>query len=158
MDLPWSRTLAEWLLNKKWLDDSTFRDGVALCQTIPGATAMQTAAYVGFRVRGVAGAAVSFIGFGLPAFLLMLGLSAFYAHSYTLPPVISIFNGLQTVVVAIVADATVSFGKNSLKGFRDVIIAVIAAGIFGSRVTPILVIITAALLGFIFTKKTLCRT
>ena len=138
---------------ERWLDDSTFRDGVALCQTIPGATAMQTAAYVGFRVRGVAGAAVSFIGFGLPAFLLMLGLSAFYAHSYTLPPVISIFNGLQIIVVAIVANATVSFGKNSLKGFRDVIIAVIAAGIFGSRVTPILVIITAALLGFIFYKK-----
>ena len=138
---------------ERWLDDSTFRDGVALCQTIPGATAMQTAAYVGFRARGVAGAAACFIGFGLPAFLLMLGLSAFYAHSYTLPPVISIFNGLQIIVVAIVANATVSFGKNSLKGFRDVIIAVIAAGIFGSRVTPILVIITAALLGFIFYKK-----
>jgi len=59
----------------------------------------------------VAGAAVSFIGFALPAFLLMIGLSAFYAHSYTLPPVISIFNGLQTVVVAIVANATVLFGS-----------------------------------------------
>src|SRR6266540_553057 len=37
---------------KRWLNDQTFRDGVALCQTIPGATAMQTAAYVGFRARG----------------------------------------------------------------------------------------------------------
>jgi Chromate transporter len=44
---------------EKWLDDSTFRDGVALSQTIPGATAMQTSAYVGFRARGVAGAAAS---------------------------------------------------------------------------------------------------
>ena len=138
---------------RKWLDEGTFRDGVALCQTIPGATAMQTAAYVGFRARGVAGAAVSFIGFGLPAFLLMVGLSAFYARSYTLPPVISIFNGLQTVVVAIVANAAVSFGKTSLKGFRDVIIAMIAAGMFGSGVSPILVIILAALLGFIFYRK-----
>jgi chromate transporter len=31
---------------KRWLNDQTFRDGVALCQTIPGATAMQTSAYV----------------------------------------------------------------------------------------------------------------
>jgi chromate transporter len=37
---------------RKWLDEETFRDGVALCQTIPGATAMQSAAYVGFRARG----------------------------------------------------------------------------------------------------------
>jgi chromate transporter len=138
---------------EKWLDESTFRDGVALCQTIPGATAMQTSAYVGFRARGVAGAAASFIGFGLPAFLLMVGLSAFYARSYSLPPVVSVFNGLQTVVVAIVANATVSFGKTSLKGFRDVIIAMIAAGMFGSKVNPILVIILAALLGFMFYKK-----
>jgi chromate transporter len=41
---------------KRWLDEETFRDGVALCQTIPGATAMQTAAYVGLRVRGAIGA------------------------------------------------------------------------------------------------------
>jgi chromate transporter len=32
---------------RRWLDEDTFRNGVALCQTIPGATAMQTAAYVG---------------------------------------------------------------------------------------------------------------
>lgn len=46
---------------KRWLNAQTFRDGVALCQIIPGATAMQTAAYVGFHARGVAGAAASFI-------------------------------------------------------------------------------------------------
>jgi len=137
---------------KKWLDEGTFRDGVALCQTIPGATAMQTSAYVGFRARGVAGAAASFIGFALPAFLLMVGLSAFYARSYSLPPVVSVFNGLQTVIVAIVANATVSFGKTSLKGFRDVIIAMIAAGMFGLAVSPILIIILATLLGLVLSK------
>ena len=65
-----------------WLDENTFHDGVALCQTIPGATAMQTAAYVGFRARGVSGAAVSFIGFGLPAFVLMVGLRIFRGMSH----------------------------------------------------------------------------
>ncbi len=29
---------------KKWLDDETFRDGIALCQSIPGATAIQSSA------------------------------------------------------------------------------------------------------------------
>jgi chromate transporter len=29
---------------KAWLTGETFQDGVALCQSIPGATAMQTAA------------------------------------------------------------------------------------------------------------------
>jgi len=138
---------------RRWLDANTFRDGIALCQTIPGATAMQTAAYVGFRARGVSGAAVSFIGFGLPAFVLMVGLSAFYARSHNLVPVISVFNGLQTIVVAIVANATVSFGKASLKGFSDVVIATIAAAMFGSRWSPILVILLAALMGLLLYKN-----
>jgi len=63
---------------KKWLDDEGFRAGVALCQAIPGAAAMQVAAYVGLRSRGVTGAAVTFIGFGLPAFLIMMLLSALH--------------------------------------------------------------------------------
>lgn len=138
---------------KRWLDDQTFREGVALCQAIPGATAMQTAAYVGFRARGVCGAAASLIGFGLPAFLLMLGLSAFYAQSYNLAPVVSVFNGLQTVVVAIVANATVSFSKTSLKGFRDVVLAAIAAGMVALQWSPILVILLAALLGLLLYKS-----
>ena len=138
---------------RRWLDANTFRDGIALCQTIPGATAMQTAAYVGFRARGVSGAAVSFIGFGLPAFVLMVGLSAFYARSHNLTRVISVFNGLQTIVVAIVANATVSFGKASLKGFSDVVIATIAAAMFGSRCSPILVILLAALMGLLLYKN-----
>ena len=87
---------------RQWLEQKTFRDGVALCQTIPGATAMQTAAYVGFRARGVAGAAVSFIGFGLPAFFLMVGLTAIYVRSASLPPVAAVFHGLQIQESALV--------------------------------------------------------
>jgi chromate transporter len=138
---------------KRWLNDQTFRDGVALCQTIPGATAMQTAAYVGFRARGVAGAAVSFIGFGLPAFFLMVGLADFYVRSSTLPPVAAIFHGLQVIVVALVANATISFGKTSLKGLRDGTIAMIAAAMFGLRLSPILVITLLALLGLVISKE-----
>jgi chromate transporter len=79
---------------KHWLDEESFRYGVALCQTIPGATAMQTSAYVGLKVRGVAGALVSFVGFGLPAFIIMMALSALYIRTFSIPTVVSAFNGL----------------------------------------------------------------
>jgi chromate transporter len=137
----------------RWLDDHSARDGVALCQTIPGATAMQMSAYIGFRARGVGGAAASFIGFGLPAFLFMMILSALYVQTHTLPAVVSAFNGLQAIVVALVANATLSFGRASIKNWRNVINALIAAGLFGLKVSPILVIIIAAFLGMILYNK-----
>ncbi|MBI5375689.1 MAG: chromate efflux transporter [Candidatus Schekmanbacteria bacterium] len=132
---------------KQWLDEDSFRNGVALCQAIPGATAMQTAAYVGLKTRGAAGAAASFIGFGLPAFFLMVILSALYGYTHNLSTVVSAFSGLQAVIVAIVANAALSFGRAYLKTWKQVIIAGIAAILFGLGVNPIAVILIAALLG-----------
>lgn len=138
---------------KRWLDEASFRDGVAFCQMVPGATAMQTTAYVGLRLRGVTGAVVSFVGFGLPAFSFMLVLSILYMRTQSLPAVVSVFNGLQTIVVAIVANAAISFGRASIKDWKGIVIAVAAAGLFGFGVSPILVILLAALLGFLLYIK-----
>jgi len=139
---------------KRWMSKESFLDGVALCQLIPGATAMQTSAYVGLKTRGVMGAAVSFIGFGLPAFLLMMTLSALYARTHSLPVVVSVFGGLQAVIVAIVANAVVLFGRSSLRNSRDVIIAVVAALMFGLGINPIMAILIAAALGLARNAKT----
>lgn len=128
----------------KWLDEGTFKDGVVLCQSIPGATAMQTAAYVGLRARGIAGALASFVGFGLPAFMLMLILSSLYARYHAVPKIISLFNGLQVVVVAIVANATYSFGKSTFNNYRDFFIAIAAGALLWAGVSPFVVIIGSA--------------
>jgi len=132
-----------------WLDARAFDDGVALCQAVPGATAMQTAAYVGLSVRGVKGAAVSFVGFGLPAFGLMLVLSVFYEHTHKLPAVVLAFSGLQAIVVAIVANAAVTFGRTTLKNWRHVPITLLAATLFGWGINPFVVVVLAACLGFL---------
>lgn len=134
---------------KGWLDKETFDYGVALCQMIPGATAMQTAAFVGLQARGVSGAAASFIGFGLPAFLLMMGIAAVYTVTDRLPVVVSIFSGLQTIIIAIVANAALSFGKSTLKSWRHFAIAGGAALLFALNIHPIWVILGAGAAGWV---------
>ena len=134
---------------KHWLDGEIFDDGVALCQAIPGATAMQVAAYTGLRIRGIGGALAAYVGFGLPAFLLMMVLSALYVSTSELPPVKALFLALQAIVVAMLAYATVSFGKTSLKHWIHVLIAGIAAVLFIANVHPVIVIALSALLGIL---------
>jgi chromate transporter len=134
---------------KGWLGAVEFSEGVAFCQMIPGATAMQTAAYVGLRVRGIFGAAVSFIGFGLPAFCLMLFFAIIYDQTGTLPQVASAFSGLQAVIVAVVINAVFSFGKSTLKRWQHFLIAVSAAVMFWLNIHPIIVILFAAILGWL---------
>lgn len=138
----------------RWLEPRPFDDGVALCQMLPGATAMQTAAYVGLATRGVLGAAVSFIAFGLPAFGLMLVLAALYVRTHDLPAVVAAFKGLAAVIVAIVANATWSFGERSLRDWRRLLIAAAAAALFAWGLHPFLVIAFAALAGLTLAAPT----
>ncbi len=140
-------------VQKGWVDNETFNHGVALCQMIPGATAMQTAAFVGLQARGVRGAAVSFIGFGLPAFIIMIIAAVAYTYSHNLPAVISAFSGLQAIIVALIANATLSFGRTTLKSWRHFVIAGAAAALFGLNVSPFIVILVAAVGGFAIIKS-----
>jgi len=134
---------------KQWLSDNSFKDGVALCQTIPGATAMQAAAYAGLRAGGALGAVAAYVGFGLPSFVLMVFLSALYGKTHDLPAVVSLFSGLQVIVVALVANATINFGRRSIKKWQDVVLGLGAAGFLVVGGSPIIAIIASALLGLL---------
>jgi chromate transporter len=136
----------------KWLTEETFKDGIVICQSVPGATAMQMAAYVGLRVRGLKGAVASYVGFGLPAFLLMLALAVLYSGSRKVPLVFSLFQGLQVMVVVIVANATFTFGRDIGKKPLNLLLAAVAAVLFWIGVSPFVVIVGAAIAGGLMFK------
>lgn len=134
---------------KHWLNDEAFRNGVALCQTIPGATAIQLAGYVGLHTRGIRGGLASFVGFAIPAFVLMTILSALYTRTHSLPLAVSAFTGLQAIIVAIIGNAAVTFGKTYLRSWKSAIIALAAAVLFGFSIHPIIVIIISGFIGLL---------
>lgn len=130
----------------KWISEESFQHGVALCQSIPGATAMQAAAYVGLRAGGPFGAVAAYLGFGTPAFLLMMMLTALYSRTHEMATVVSAFSGLQVIVVALVANATLSFGRSSIRVWQDVLLVLSAAAFLVSGGSPIWAILVSAFL------------
>jgi len=132
---------------KRWLSESSFNDGVALCQAIPGATAMQSTAYVGLKARGFRGAAAAYIGFGLPAFGFMLALSVLYKYGREAPLILSLFSGLRAVVVALMANAALSFGTTTIKNWWGLPVVAGATVALFFKVNPIYVIFAAAAVG-----------
>jgi chromate transporter len=135
------------VVRRRWVDDAAFQTGVALCQTIPGATAMQTAAYVGLRTRGFLGGLSAYVGFGLPAFCLLLSLTAVYRQVQWLPVTVALFGGLRPVVVALIANAAWSFARISIKNWRAAVLSGAAATALMFPVNPILVIASCGLAG-----------
>ncbi len=137
----------------KWITEESFRHGVAVCQSIPGATAMQVAAYVGLRAGGPPGALVTYVGFGLPAFIMMVVMAVFYGRAHEIAAVASAFRGLQVIVVALVANATLDFGMASIKKWQDGLLALGAAAFLVLRGSPMMAIAASALLGLLLYQR-----
>jgi len=60
---------------RRWLDEATFGDLVALCQSLPGPASSQLGIAIGTLRAGVAGGIAAWIGFTLPSVLAMVAFS-----------------------------------------------------------------------------------
>ena len=108
---------------------------------------MQMAGYVGLRHGGFWGALAAYTGFGLPAFVIMTALSAMYQHGHGLSPVIALFAGMQVAVVALMANATLLFGRPLVHQPKEWGLGLIVAAALGTGLSPILAIVASALAG-----------
>jgi chromate transporter len=92
---------------ERWVSEETFKKTLAVYQVLPGPEAHELCVYFG-RVRGGRlGGFLAGLGFMLPGFLLMLGLSALYVEADLAGHLDELFYGLSAAVGAIVLRAVV---------------------------------------------------
>jgi chromate transporter len=101
---------AEYVVRRKWLDEQTYADLVALCQFLPGPASSQVGIAVGILRAGLLGGLASWLGFTLPSVLALVafayglntlgGTDAGWLHS------------LKVVAVAVVAQAIWGMAQN----------------------------------------------
>ena len=137
-----------------WVKEGEFMRGVALCQLIPGATMVQIVTYIGYRVRGIWGALTAAVAFVLPAFIVLLALSAIYFRFHTLWVIQALFKGLGAIVVAIILNACITFGRSILKDWKVILIAALSFFAFFFQWNFVLIFAFAAAAGLLLRPKT----
>ncbi len=106
-----------------WVSEETFKKTLAVYQVLPGPEAHELCVYFG-RIRGgKLGGFLAGLGFMLPGFLLMLGLSILYVEAELAGNLDELFYGLKAAVGAIVARALVRLSRTFI---TDVPLALIA--------------------------------
>ena len=140
------------VLERRWIDEDDFRMGAALSQAVPGATSMQAAAYVGLRTRGLRGAVASYVGFGLPAFTLMLAMSLAYERAVAVHAVTAALTGLRAIVVALVVNAAWTFGRAAINTVRSAALATLTAMLLLAGGSPFLIIAGSGLAGAVLLR------
>jgi chromate transporter len=102
---------AEYVERRRWLDERSFADLMALCQFLPGPASTQVTIGVGLLRAGYAGALAAWLGFVLPSALLMV------AFGYGVDALGGALgsgwlHGLQVVAVAVVAQAVLTMMRS----------------------------------------------
>jgi chromate transporter len=96
-----------------WLTPQEFIDGLALGQFTPGPLLM-VAAYVGYKVAGLAGAAVAAGAIFLPSFLLMLSVLPMFERVRALVRTRAAMNGVGPAVLGVMAVSLVRMAPHAL--------------------------------------------
>ncbi|WP_124727168.1 chromate transporter [Staphylospora marina] len=104
----------EVIVRRKWMDEESLKETLALCESVPGAVGINAAILVGFRVAGLPGALVSLAGVTLPAFLIVLAMVALFFRIRNQPWLDGAMTGIRAAVVALIVCAAVRAGKRAL--------------------------------------------
>jgi chromate transporter len=107
-----------------WVDEESFKRLLAVYQVLPGPEAHELCVYFGRLRGGRVGGLAAGLGFMLPGFLLMLGLSALYVETAMAENLDALFYGLSAAVGALVARALVRLGRNFIVDLPLAVIAV----------------------------------
>ncbi|HLQ96076.1 chromate transporter [Virgibacillus alimentarius] len=143
----------------QWLSTQEFTDVVAIAGMSPGPIATNSAVFVGYKVGGMLGAAISAVAVSLPSLLIVVLLSLFMYKMKKRNFMDDAFYGLRPVITGLIAYAAIHFamqndmiGTSKLLGFEWIGILFVIAGLgllLFTKINPVMVILLSGVMGVV---------
>lgn len=131
-----------------WATDEELMDYYAIGQCTPGIIAVNTATFTGYRRKGIPGAIFATLGVIFPSLCIITVIAACLQNFSHIIYVQQAFAGIRVAVCALILDAIVKLWKKNVKSVWGIaLFLVVLAVMIALDVSPILVVIGAALVG-----------
>lgn len=132
----------------KWSTEDEVLDYFAIGQCTPGVIFVNTATFVGYKQKGIAGAVAATIGSVFPSLVIVMVIAAALGNFAELAAVQHAFAAIRVVVSVLIINAVAGMWKKSVV---DKLCAVIAVGGFlisvAFDISPVWVVLAAGILG-----------
>lgn len=140
----------EYVKRRKWIDEQSYAELVALCQSLPGPTSSMVGTAIGLVRAGLPGGLLAWLGFTLPSALALVtfayGITVFGAASGA-----GWLHGLKVVAVAVVAQAVWGMARTLCPDRERATLAILTAIValaWPTALGQVLPIIVAGLIGW----------
>lgn len=140
---------------RKWLDDQSYADLVALCQFLPGPASSQTGIGLGIARAGIAGGFAAWLGFTLPSAFALIAF-AFGVNAVGDVSGAGWLQGLKIVAVAVVAHAIWGMATKLTPDRPRITVALLAAAValvWPTALAQVLIILVGGLVGWLLLPK-----
>lgn len=131
-----------------WIDKDEFIDIIAISQSFPGALAINSCTFIGYKISGVLGAIIGLLGVALPSFIIIVIIAMAFNKFRNLYVVELVFKGINAAVPLLILVGVNSLTKVLDKTAINIIIVIITVilSVF-MNVNPVYLILIAALYG-----------
>ena len=137
---------------RKWFEKDEFYDQFALASSAPGPFALNTAVFVGYKLKGWWGSLAAVCGAVLPSFLIILAIAMYLTDFRDNRYVEAAFKGIRPAVIALIAVPFINMLKK-LPWYFMLLGAAVAAVICYLGVSPIWFILAGAAIGLVLTWR-----
>ena len=135
---------------QKWTTEDEVLDYFAIGQCTPGIIFVNTATFVGYKQKGVAGAIAATVGSVFPSVMIVMVIAAVLQNFAELPVVQHAFGGIRVVVSVLIINAVVNMWKKSVKDKLGVVLVAAAFLIsVWSGVSPVWIVLAAGVVGVV---------
>ena len=126
---------------RRWVDDETFVQMVAMSQTLPGLNSTNMAVLAGDHLRGTAGAAAAIAGMCLPGGLIMFVIGMLHSQHAERAFAAAMLHGVAAAAVGLVMAVAVQLGCKVITRIDD--LAFVALAVIGVNVLrlPVLAVL-----------------
>lgn len=133
---------------KGWLSQEEFVEMLTITNIAPGPFAINSSAYIGYKLKGILGAIVCVLGNILVPVVLILLIAALLLDKLDKAWLDRFFNGARPAVVALILAAGLRLGKGIPSSAVNWLLALITlVGVVFLKLNPIFLILGGALAG-----------
>lgn len=136
--------------NRKWATEEELLDYYAVGQCTPGIIAVNTATFVGQKIKGFWGAVFATAGVVFPSLVIISIIAGFIQSFSHLAWVQHAFAGIRVAVAVLVVNAVLKLWKSGIKDLLGIIIFIVTfvvSAVFS--LSPVFVVIAAILVGIL---------